>query len=192
MAQENTSFQVGAIGPGPTQGLLRFVLIEGVEDSGVFNLTFEQASLDSATYPSQESGLVAATSRISGLGSFPTLVTAAVGPIVLTAANAGQVSICTLGSGNQTFTLPSAVNNGLTFTFICGNAAGEILVNPATGLGQNFIIKASEGGAAVTTAANTGIKNTAATNVLDDRITVISDGIGTWYAINQSGIWASQ
>lgn len=190
MAQENTQFFVPLQGPGGAP-LLKFVLIETVEDSGVFNLTFQEAQND-ATSPSLESGIVAATSRIVGIGSLPVSITSAAGPVALTSSNAGQVTIATAGSGTQTFTLPSAVTPGLMFTFICGNAAGEILVNPATALAQNFIIKASEGGAAVTTAANTGIKNTAATNVLDDRITVISDGVGTWYAINQSGTWASQ
>jgi hypothetical protein len=64
MAQENTQFYIPVVGPGPSQALLRFVLIETPEDSGLFTLTFEQSSLDGSTYPSRESGLSAAVNSI--------------------------------------------------------------------------------------------------------------------------------
>lgn len=105
-----------------------------------------------------------------------------------TDADSGKIVIATKGSATQTFTLPAAAA-GLEFTFVCGHASGEILIDQA---GSEVInCKASEGGAAVATAAGTGIKNTAATNVLGDSITLVSDGT-SWYATNQSGIWASQ
>ncbi len=113
-----------------------------------------------------------------------------VGPTALTAAQSGLVNIATAASGNQTWTLPSAATAGLIYTFICGNAGGEILVNPITA--QTISIKASEGGANVTTAGGTGIKNTAATNVLNDQVTLVSDGVTGWWMIAQSGTWASQ
>jgi hypothetical protein len=102
--------------------------------------------------------------------------------------DSGRIVIATKASATQVFTLP-AVASGLEFTFVCGHASGEILVNP-TGT-VVFNIKASEGGAAVATVAGTGIKNTAATNILGDSITLICDGT-SWYGTKQSGTWASQ
>lgn len=112
------------------------------------------------------------------------------GDKTVTAAMSGRVFQATASSGTQTFTLPAATTAGLTYTFICGHASGEILVNGGTGYA--FSIKASEGGASVVTADGTGIKNTAATNVVGDRVTLVSDGVKTWHAISQSGTWASQ
>jgi len=98
--------------------------------------------------------------------------------------------IATLASGTQTFFLPSASPSGQTFTFICGSAAGEILISPRSN--NTISVKASEGGANVTPTAGTGIKNTGATNILGDRVTLMSDGSTGWHAISQSGTWASQ
>lgn len=107
-----------------------------------------------------------------------------------TQGDSNTIYVCNKGSGNQTYTLPSAARAGLVYTFVCDDAAGEILINP-TG-NDTFSIKASEGGANVTTATATGIKNTAATNVKGDRISVVSDGVSRWIAYEQSGIWATQ
>jgi len=106
----------------------------------------------------------------------------------LTQENSGTTYVATKGSATQTYTLPAVVS-GLWYTFRCGHASGEILINPADSVVIN--IKASEGGAAVATVAGTGIKNTAATNVVGDFITLICDG-SAWYHIGQSGTWASQ
>lgn len=111
--------------------------------------------------------------------------------VTLVAAQSGQVSIATKASATQTFTLPSAAIAGLVFTFIAGHADGEVLVNPITG--QTMLIKATEdAGASIATSAGAGIKNTAATNVIGDHITLISDGVSQWYMIGQSGVWAAQ
>ena len=110
--------------------------------------------------------------------------------VTLTSAQSGLVSIQTLASGTQTYTLPAATSKA-QFTFVCGHADSEILVNPA---GTDVIsLKATEdAGAHIIIAGGTGIKNTAATNVLNDHITLASDGVSKWYMIGQSGIWASQ
>lgn len=99
-------------------------------------------------------------------------------------------------SGNHTFTLPPAatvgaqVRNGLVYTFILGNTGTQLFINPS---GTDTITcKASEGGANVTTSAGVGIKNTTATHILADRITLVSNGTSQWIAIEQSGTWASQ
>lgn len=106
----------------------------------------------------------------------------------LTANDSGRVYIATASSGTQTYTLP-AVAAGLIFTFICGHASGEILIDPTGSVVINT--KAANAGAAVATAAGTGIKNTAATNILGDSVVLVCDGTA-WYTVNQSGIWASQ
>lgn len=106
----------------------------------------------------------------------------------LAASESGAIVLATKSSATQTFTLP-AVAAGLMYTFVCGHASGEILINPTGSVVMNT--KAANAGAAVATAAGTGIKNTAATNILGDSVTLISDGTA-WYTVNQSGIWASQ
>jgi hypothetical protein len=109
----------------------------------------------------------------------------------LTAAESGKTMIATKASATQTFVLPSAATAGLYFTFICGSASGEILIDPAGS--ENITTKATnDAGASVAPAGGTGIKNTAATNVLNDYLTLVSDGVDTWYTVAQSGIWASQ
>jgi hypothetical protein len=109
----------------------------------------------------------------------------------LLAAESGATIIATKASATQTFVLPSAATAGLYFTFICGSASGEILIDPAGS--ESIITKAANNaGASVAPAGGTGIKNTAATNVLNDYLTLVSDGVDTWYTVAQSGIWASQ
>ena len=95
--------------------------------------------------------------------------------------------------------------NTATSTFVsggCGSggggstqntAAGEILINPNDTV-DIFRIKATEdAGASVVTSAGTGIKNTAATNIVGDHITIVSDpSTDSWFMIGQSGIWGSQ
>jgi hypothetical protein len=115
--------------------------------------------------------------------------------IAVTAADTGKVYLATKSSATQTFTLP-AVAAGLTYTFICGHASGEILVTPTGSVGTVFTTFAAVGAdadtAIVTLTTGTGFKNTAATNAIGDSITIISDGVG-WYGIGiTSGIWATQ
>jgi len=109
--------------------------------------------------------------------------------IAVSAAVNNKVFIATKASATQTFTLPAASYTGLQYTFICGNVGGEIKILGS--VGDTINCKAANAGASVSVAANTGIKNTAATNVLGDTITLVSDGISTWYGIAQSGIFAS-
>jgi len=109
----------------------------------------------------------------------------------LTTSESGTIMIATKASATQTFVLPSAATAGLVFTFICGSASGEILIDPAGS--ENILTKAANNaGASVAPAGGTGIKNTAATNVLNDYLTLVSDGVDTWYTVAQSGVWASQ
>jgi hypothetical protein len=109
--------------------------------------------------------------------------------VAITAAVNNKVFIATKASATQTFTLPAASTAGLQYTFICGNAGGEIKILGSAG--DTINCKAANAGASVSVAADTGIKNTAATNVLGDTITLVSDGVTNWYGIAQSGIFAS-
>lgn len=116
--------------------------------------------------------------------------------IAITAAQTGTVFLSTKSSATQVYTLP-AVAAGLTYTFICGHASGETLVNPTGGtVGTVFTTFAAVGvdadTAIVTLTSGTGFKNTAATNAIGDSITIVSDGVG-WYGVGiTSGIWATQ
>lgn len=117
----------------------------------------------------------------------------------LTDKEAFSVVIATKASATQTFTLPTAasVGAGCQFTFICGSADGEILVDPNDADDIKGFTWAAVGADADTAtlapADNTGIKNTAATNVLGDNITLISDGGTNWYTLGMpTGIWATQ
>lgn len=114
------------------------------------------------------------------------------GDKTVTIAMNGRSFIATAGSGTQTFTLPTAASSaGARVTFICGSAAGEILVTPnaADQISAKGLVDHST---SVKPAAGTGIKNTAATNVLGDHITLVSDGLLTWHEVAGAGIWASQ
>lgn len=117
-----------------------------------------------------------------------TVTTAAT--LTLTPEDSNKVVYATKSSATQTFTLPAASGSGMQVTFVCGHASGEILVNG--GASDVFNVKATEGGAAVATAAGTGVKNTAATNILGDSITLIDVSANNWQGIHQSGTWASQ
>jgi len=109
----------------------------------------------------------------------------------VTAAASGTMFVNTKGSATTTFTLPAAAA-GLTYTFVEGNAAGEILITPAAGDAIVGKIHAAQDGTALAPAAGTGIKNTAATNVAGDTITLVALDTTTWYAVAQTGLWASQ
>ena len=130
------------------------------------------------------SGAVGFTAGVTGIRRTAEIQLTGTGD-TLTTAESGATIIATKASATQTFVLPSAATAGLFYTFICGSAAGEILIN--------IITKATnDAGASVAPAGGTGIKNTAATNVLNDYLTLVSDGVDTWYTVAQSGIWASQ
>lgn len=110
----------------------------------------------------------------------------------LTAADSGKVTIVTATSGTPTFTLPAAATAGLTFTFVNGHASNEVLINVVTG--DNIVGKThgAENATGIATTANTGIKNTAATDVIGDFVTLVSGGGTTWYMTAVAGVWATQ
>lgn len=113
------------------------------------------------------------------------------------ATDSGMVYIATKTSATQTYTLPTAATAGLTFTFICGHADGEILVTPAASQTITMTTFAAVGAdadtAIVAPSAGTGVKNTAATNAIGNSLTLVSDGITGWYTTGiATGIWASQ
>ncbi len=183
----NKEFFVPQGGPG-SAGLLQIILIE-TDQANTFNLSFQEASLDSATYPSLAASIVAGTSKIAGSGNQAVLSTNAATE-TLTATDSGRITVCTRTSTTQVFTLPVAAA-GLTYQFVTTSAASEVLLNPGNAT-DVFQIKATvDQGASVVTAAGVGIKNTAATNVVGDSIWIVGV-VGIWIMIGQSGIWASQ
>lgn len=109
----------------------------------------------------------------------------------VTAAESGKVFVQTRSSTTVTYTLPAAAA-GLTYTFVCGHADSEILITPATGDAIVTKIHAAQDGTALAPAAGTGIKNTAATNVAGDSITLVALDATTWYGTSIIGLWASQ
>lgn len=122
----------------------------------------------------------------------PTVINLVPTAVSLTLADASLVSVQTLASGTQTYTLPLAsAAPGAVFTFICQHASSEILVTP-NAADQVSIKGLVDQSTSVKPAAGTGVKNTAATNVIGDHLTIVSDGVNTWYALAQAGIWASQ
>jgi len=112
--------------------------------------------------------------------------------ITVAASDTGTTYIAKKSSSTQTFTLPSASTAGLTYTFICGHVDGMIYVK---GQSEDTInCKSNADGTdrvSVSVAATTGIRNNNATNVLGDNITLVSDGISTWWMTAQSGIFSS-
>lgn len=137
------------------------------------------------------------TLAASGAATFKKAVVSESGsPATITAAQSGTLFIGTKSSATQTYTLPTTPAAGTFFTFMCGHASGEILINPATGEKIVALVFAAIGADADTAQISnttTGIKNTAATNVLGDNITLIFDGVDTWFGQGISaGIWASQ
>lgn len=112
--------------------------------------------------------------------------------VTVAATDSGQVYIQTLASGTQTYTLPLASTApGCKVTFICQHAGSEILVNP-NAADQISIKGLVDHSTSVKPAAGTGVKNTASGNVIGDHLTLICDGVNTWYEIAGAGIWASQ
>jgi len=109
----------------------------------------------------------------------------------LASSESGTVFVQTASSGTTTYTLPAATA-GLEYTFVCGNASGEILITPATGDAIVTKIHSAQDGTALAPAAGTGIKNTAATNVAGDSITLVALDTTTWYGTSIIGLWASQ
>lgn len=119
------------------------------------------------------------------------IVSAAAGPTALSAADCGRTIVATATSGTTEWTLPAATNSGCRFTFVSTSANSEILLGMQTG--DNIQLKATgDAGASIVTAAGTGAKNTAATNVLGDHITIVANGVTTWIMVGQSGIWAGR
>ena len=37
-----------------------------------------------------------------------------------------------------------------------------------------------------------GMVNTAATNILNDQVTLVADGVSRWYAVAQLGVWKAE
>lgn len=108
--------------------------------------------------------------------------------VVLTAAQSGTTCINVSTSGTPVWTLP-AVANGLYFNFVCGNTTAGFAVNTTTA--AVIHAKTTATGTAITSTATTGaITNTQATAVVGDALQLMCDGTA-WWAVAQTGIFAS-
>lgn len=138
---------------------------------------------------------VASTLKVAGAISGPVeLISASSGTTALTVAQSGALVANTGTSGTTTFTLPSAAA-GLRFCFVeAGDAAGELLINPYGAAGDVIVGKThgAENGAGIATAANSGIKNTAATNVKGDATCLVALDTTTWVMTSVAGVWSAQ
>jgi hypothetical protein len=130
----------------------------------------------------------------TGVGQKTVSITAS--DATLTAEDSGKVFICTKTS-TQTFTLPTAAaaGGGCVYTFICGDATGEInFVTAGTDdtIATHFAAVGVDADTAIITTTDKGLKNTGATNAIGDQCTIVSDGVGKWYGVGiNCGIWAT-
>lgn len=140
-----------------------------------------------------EGDVVAAKGTFSDAVSGPSaVVSASSGTTALTAAQSGAVVANTGTSATTTFTLPAAAA-GLHFCFVeAGDAAGELLITPASGDKIVGKTHAAENGTGIAPAAGTGIKNTAASNVKGDHCCLHALDATTWMMTSVAGVWASQ
>ena len=104
--------------------------------------------------------------------------------VVLTAANSGTTCINVSTSGSPSWTLPVA-QNGLYFTFVCGNTTTGFTVTSSTAV---IHFKTSASGTVLT--STTTLTNTQATAIVGDFISIICDGTA-WWMTGISGIFAA-
>lgn len=104
--------------------------------------------------------------------------------VVLTAADSGKVLFNRSTSGSPSWTLPAATTAGLRFTFVCANTTAGFTITGA----QVIHAKTTATGTAIT--STTTITNTQGTAVVNDVISIISDGT-VWWMTHQSGIFAA-
>jgi hypothetical protein len=158
--------------------------VDGTSGAVVSASTIQGTTITATT------GVVTGTMTASGIVHGLRQVIEAAGDTVLTAAQTGALVVNTKTSATTTLTLPAAAA-GLEFIIVeNGAATGEILITPAAG--DAIKCKATVDGASVAPAAGTGIKNTAATNIVGDTITLVAYDGTTWHATAQMGTWASQ
>lgn len=109
---------------------------------------------------------------------------------LVSANDNGKIFVDIQGALTTVFTLPTPTA-GMNFTFINGDAGGEIRIVPDALSSILVKIHAAQDGTLLTLAAGAGIKNTAATNVAGDAITIIALNTTTWYVTDQIGLWAA-
>ena len=159
-------------------------------DGFVKDSDLQNATIDVSLNQVEAATIIAGTTSLGSLNSLSPIYSASDATKQLTTSDSGYVYIAAKDSATQTFTLPSASLAGLHYTFVCGNDGGEMkIVGPSSDVIK--VLTAGASGTSLVVAANTGIKNTAATNVVGDNITLVSDGTQIWYGISQNGIFAS-
>lgn len=162
------------------EGVRRFSInSSGVDVNGTLGVS------GTATF----AGATAFVGAMTGARLSASVTTAAT--IDVTAAQSGLTFIASRTSSTQVFSLPAATATGAVYTFKCGHADGEILIDP-DGTDDIQCKATNSAGANIVNTDGTGLKNTAASNILGDYLTLVADGAGKWHTVAQSGIWASQ
>jgi len=175
-----------------TTGTLKFA--SGATTKEVADLSTAQTVTGAKTFSgaSTFSGATTFTGATAGVRRGVSVTLA--DTIAIAAADSGTVYIATKTTATQVFTLPLAATAGLTYTFVCGTGAinGEIHIGVQTGDLITGKIHAAQDGTALVTTVTTGLlKDTAAGNVVGDSVTLVSDGLTTWYMVAQMGAWSA-
>lgn len=133
--------------------------------------------------------LVADGSAMVQVASTGVAITGARGACVLssgtetvTAANSGTLYV-DIDSTATVFSLPATVA-GLTYTFVCSDASGQITVRPVA---ADKIM-----GKGITAADDKDYVNTGGTNAVGDLITIVGDGEDGWWVVAERGTWARE
>lgn len=103
--------------------------------------------------------------------------------LTLKSNQSGSIFITKGATGQVTFTLPTNAAYGVCYTFVVG-AAQELRIKPGAGEKIGYTISATY---AVQTAAKY-----ATADAVGERMTIVSDGEGNWYAIDQAGTWTEE
>lgn len=103
------------------------------------------------------------------------------------AADSGSVYLVS-GSLSSVLNLPAAAAGaGLKFTLV-----QKVVPGAGVGLALNPVAADKFVGNGFTPAVNKDAINTQASGVVGDKLTVVSDGVDTWYITEVVGTWARQ
>ncbi len=114
-------------------------------------------------------------------GKFHLPVIIATGDLTLTAANSGTTYIA--DAVDLTFTLPAPAA-GLSFTFVVAT------LSSSTGLLISPVAADAIHGGGLTSVDDEDLKNTAATDVEGDMVSIVGDGADGWFITSIQGTWA--
>lgn len=114
-------------------------------------------------------------------------IKASTADVTLVAKNSGSIYLANKAGSNHVFTLPAAnTKAGLLYTFLALNTSFELRIVPQSADTLKGIRDTS--GDTLTLIAGRGIKNVTVFEV-GDMVTLVSDGVNSWYPLAQVGNW---